>query len=303
MSLSLVACGSGDGDGDDGNPGTPDASPTEPRIDGGGEASRCDREDAKKVFVITTALGTAEAESNLYQFNPEDVSYTHVGKLECPGVFLRSMAVDRDGTGWGSMGDGSLVQINTETAECSASGMETRQHSISRYGMGYATVGATETEKLYITAEGSDWSGQPDSPYRKLAVINTDTLVIDLVGDLEAPVPANMELTGTGDGRLFGMVLDVRDLRNIIVSVDELNADTGATIESKVVPLEANGGFAFAHWGGDFWLFTESDEGLARVAQFDFDTGEVVQTVDTQLDIEGTIVGAGVSTCAPIIIE
>lgn len=299
--LSLAACGSSDDDGN-GQPGTPDSGNVAV-VDGGGNRGRCVGENVKKVFVVTTDLSALPYESHLFRFDPTDVSYTHIGELSCPGSFLRTMAVDRDGLGWGSMGDGSLVRIDTETADCTASGMELEQHSISRYGMGYATLGESDSEKLYITATGSDWSGQANQPYRKLAAIDTNTLLIDLIGDLEAPVPANMELTGTGDGRLFGMVLDVRDLRNIIVSVDELNADTAATISSKTVPLEANSGFAFAHWGGDFWLFTEADDGKARVAQFDFETGVVEQTVDVDLGVAGSIVGAGVSTCAPIRID
>jgi hypothetical protein len=299
--LSFGACGSNADDGGN-RPGTPDSGNIEV-VDAGGAGGRCDDENSQKVFVITTDLSAQPYESHLFRFDPTDTSYTHIGELDCPGVLLRSMAVDRDGSGWGSMGDGSLVRIDTETADCSASGMELEQHSVSRYGMGYSTLGESDSEKLYITATGSDWSGQPNQPYRKLAVIDTSTLQIEIVGDLEAPVPANMELTGTGDGRLFGMVLDVRNLSNIIVSVDELNADTAATLSSKTVPLEANSGFAFAHWGGDFWLFTEADDGKARVAQFDFDNGVIEQTVDIDLGVAGSIVGAGVSTCAPIRID
>tara|TARA_R110002096_G_scaffold42143_4_gene113590 strand:+ start:2552 stop:3547 length:996 start_codon:yes stop_codon:yes gene_type:complete len=299
--VALASCGSGDDDGSN-QSGAIDSGNL-PVVDGGMATGRCKDENAKKIFVVTTDLSDKPYESHLFRFDPTDVSYTHIGELDCPGVLLRTMAVDRDGDGWGSMGDGSLVRINTETANCTDSGMEIEQHSISRYGMGYATLDETESEKLYITATGSDWSGQANQPYRKLAAINTETLLIDLIGDLEAPVPANMELTGTGDGRLFGMILDVRNLSNIIVSVDELNADTAETISSKTVPLDANSGFAFAHWGGDFWLFTEADDGKARVAQFDFDTGAIVQTVDTNLEVAGSIVGAGVSTCAPIRID
>ena len=261
---------------------------------------RCTDEDNQKIFVVGTNLNGSE--SHLYRFDPAELTYTHIGQLSCPGSRIISMAVDRNGTGWATSYDGSLSQIDTQDASCAATGMETGQHSIGNFGMGYATVGDTEEEKLYITATGG-WYGPPGEPYRKLAAIDTDSLLIDMVGNLEAPTPANMELTGTGDGRLFGMIVDVRDLSNLIISVDQLNPDTGATIATKIVPLDAKSGFAFAHWGGDFWLFTGAPDGKARVLQFDFDNGAVVQTVDVELGFPGTIVGAGVSTCAPIRID
>lgn len=302
LTVALMAgCGSNDSSPGSDAASTDGASTTDALVG----SSRCTSEDNKKVYVVATNL--MGEESRLYRFDPSDLSYTEIGILDCPQGRVISMAVDRDGTGWTTSYDGSLNRVNLQDASCTTTGLVTDQLGIRRFGMGYATVGEVsegglQPEKLFITATGS-WFGPPEEPYRKLAVIDTQTLQLEMVGNLEAPTPANMELTGTGDGRLFGMVLDVRDLRNIIVSVDELNPDTGATILRKVVPLDAKSGFAFAHWGGDFWLFTEADDGKARVLQFDFDGGQVVQTVDTDLGFDGTIVGAGVSTCAPIRID
>jgi hypothetical protein len=60
-------------------------------------------------------------------------------------------------------------------------------------------------------------------------------------------------------------------------------------------------GFAFAQWGGDFWLFTAvRDPTLpAFVAQYSFDAGTVVKTLTGDVGGQSAIVGAGVSTCAP----
>ncbi|MCA9590689.1 MAG: hypothetical protein KC657_35560, partial [Myxococcales bacterium] len=53
--------------------------------------------------------------------------------------------------------------------------------------------------------------------------------------------------------------------------------------------------FAFAHWGGDFWLFT-APQGKSQVTRLKYDDG-TVETVKTDVGFE--VVGAGVSTCAP----
>ncbi|RLB45520.1 MAG: hypothetical protein DRJ42_29735 [Deltaproteobacteria bacterium] len=260
----------------------------------------CTDEANKKVWILTTDLGAATRESHLLRFDPELLTYTDIGELRCEleGTnILRSMAVDRAGTAWVSSSRGALYRVDTTTAACVATGMETGQEQVRNYGMGFATVGDTTEERLFITAEGGWW--MDGLAYRRLGAIDTSTLGLSIIGDIDAPTPANMELTGTGDGRLFGMVLDVRNLRDIIVSIELLDAATGGTLERKVAPIEARSGFAFAQWGGDFWLFTEAPDESARVVQFDFDAGTVVQTVDVTLDVPGTIVGAGVSTCAP----
>ena len=302
VALSFVGCscdpdpaGTQDSSFEDAALATPDVGP---RRDAFG-ASDCLGEAITRVYLLTTDLGSTEHESHLLQFDPETLAYTDLGRIDCDigTQILRSMAVDRDGTAWVSTSRGELYTVDTTTIACRPTGMATDQEQVRNYGMGFATIGSSSDEELYITAEGGWW--MDGVAYRRLGVIDRTTLTLTLLGDIDAPTPANMELTGTGDGRLFGMVLDVRNLRNIIVSVELLDASDAHTIERRVVPLTPRGGFAFAQWGGDFWLFTEAPDGSARVAQFDWDESAVVQTVDTPLTVPGTIVGAGVSTCAP----
>ena len=279
--------------------GRVDAGPFVPRDGGPPAPTDCLGEALDEVFVLVTDLG-GSAQSHLLRFDPEALRYTVVGEVSCPldGGFLRSMAVSRDGVAYASDNRGNLFAVDTDDASCRATDMETEQEGVSNFGMGYATLGDTTEERLYITATGS-WYRDETTPYRRLLSIDTGAYVVSDIGALEAPTPANMELTGTGDGRLFGMVVDVRDLRNLVITVELLDADTAATLERKRVNLEARSGFAFAQWGGDFWLFTEAPDGSARVARFDWETGEVIDTIDTALEVPGTIIGAGVSTCAP----
>jgi hypothetical protein len=55
-----------------------------------------------------------------------------------------------------------------------------------------------------------------------------------------------------------------------------------------------NSSFAFAFWGGAFYIFT-GDSGNSTVTKYDPSDG----SVSFQGTSPGLIVGAGVSTCAP----
>jgi hypothetical protein len=60
-------------------------------------------------------------------------------------------------------------------------------------------------------------------------------------------------------------------------------------------------GYAFAHWGGDYWVFLlKNGESATTVYQIDGGTGAITSTTPTG---NRTIVGAGVSTCAPTVIK
>ena len=60
-------------------------------------------------------------------------------------------------------------------------------------------------------------------------------------------------------------------------------------------------GYAFAHWGGDYWVFLiKNSEASTTVYQVNGMTGAITSTTPTTGRV---IVGAGVPTCAPVVIE
>jgi hypothetical protein len=120
-------------------------------------------------------------------------------------------------------------------------------------------------------------------------------------------VTGNPELTGTGNAELWGWFPDANNPR-----VEQLNKMSGATIKSfnpttapTLVALKGQGAaWAFAFWGGDFWVFLQKStilttEPNTKVYQVDGMTGALKSTTDATGRI---IVGAGVSTCAPVVI-
>jgi hypothetical protein len=137
--------------------------------------------------------------------------------------------------------------------------------------------------------------------------MDTTALQVSVVGPISPPpYPYILELSGTGDGRLFAFDLfgpkdvfpdsGMREPR-----VLQLDPATGAILDAKDVIGETGGDFAFAQWGGDFWLFTPAPSTTTprqRVTRFSWTLGAIVDV--TEHDLDGAhVVGAGVSTCAP----
>jgi hypothetical protein len=112
-------------------------------------------------------------------------------------------------------------------------------------------------------------------------------------------VTGNPELTGTGNAELWGWFPDANAPR-----VEQLDKTTGAAIKTYKDTLTSLKGmpsaWAFAFWGGDFWVFLAKDaETSTTVYQIDGMTGALKGNTPTGNRL---IVGAGVSTCAPVVI-
>ena len=119
------------------------------------------------------------------------------------------------------------------------------------------------------------------------------TLIPKTLGSLKG----TPELTGTGDAKLWGFFPSVAMPR--VASLDKKTA-----AEGKVYALRTLAGnpsaWAFAFWGGDFWIFLKKDlDTSTQVYHLRTGTGQVASVIPNS---GRTIVGAGVSTCAPITI-
>jgi hypothetical protein len=105
------------------------------------------------------------------------------------------------------------------------------------------------------------------------------------------------ELTGTGDAKLWAFYPDTSP-----PLVAQLDKSTGT--ELSRLPLPALAGmptaWAFAFWGGDFWIFlergTDPSTSVYRVRGQDGSFSTAIANTGR------SIVGAGVSTCAPIVV-
>ena len=229
------------------------------------EEVECSQE-TKQIYVVAT-------DKVLYRFYPETLTFTRIGPIGCAttaGTF--SMAIDRRGTAWVEFTDGRLYAVNTNNASCKLTAFPPGQTGFTTFGMGYAKNGdSLNGETLYIAGDG-------------LASLDTKTFDMKFLGSLTF---GRTELTGL-DTQLYAFSVG----SGVIAGLNKGNGATETVYRTSATDEE--NAFAFAQWGGDFWLFTGSVNSMVTKYSPVTDVSTVV-VPDTGM----LIVGAGSSTCAP----
>lgn len=307
VSLSVLACsaskqtgGPGGGGGGNGTGGSIVGSGGDDILAGtGGSTGTGPSADCNEASQYVYVLSD---ENELYSFRPDLKQFTKIGNLGCNTPMLpNSMAIDRDATAWVNyvggdiFGDsaGVLFRVSTADASCEPSPAADLPANWYRMGMGFSTDGqGTDKETLYVTG-----TAQITSP--GLGKVDTTSGVLSPIGPFTGALSGqNAELTGTGDGRLFGFFTTTP------VEVAELDKNTGAILSSTKLPaVETPTAWAFSFWGGDFYLYTAPDPFLepgrtTNVTRYRPSDGSVDPVYMENIGFR--IVGAGVSTCAPL---
>jgi hypothetical protein len=275
----LVACGPGNrGATADGPRGGSDSS----AVGGDGNQQGCS-DSAKLVYVI-------DEDNTLSQFDPSTKTFHDLGLLNCPTALGTpfSMGIDRTATAYVLYNSGELFKVDTSSLACTSTSWAS-QLGLFQFGMGFSTdqVGGN-TDTLYI-AGGATFPANPAT----LAKLDVTTFQATQVGEVDGWP----ELTGTGSAELWGFFPDIAAPR-----VEKLNKASGVAMTTYPESLLASTptAWAFAFWGGDYWIFLASDLAPTTVVyQVDGMTGAIKSMTQTVR----TIVGAGVSTCAPIVIQ
>ncbi|MDD5309778.1 MAG: putative metal-binding motif-containing protein [Deltaproteobacteria bacterium] len=235
--------------------------------------------EAKYVYAISHT-------KKLYRFNPPDKKLVLVGTVGCKAGLATpySMSVARDGTAYVLYSNGlscaGLWKVSTKDASCKGkTAFKCGQSGFAVFGMGFSTNSTTTTdETLYV--------GKTDGDF-KLGKIDLGTYKLTSIGTISgAP-----EMTGNAAAELwafFGWSSPTK-----VVQFDKA---TGAESNAVETPqLSGTAAFAFAFWGGDFYIFYAPSN---NTAIWQLSGGTLTNYVPTT----GTeIVGAGVSTCAPLV--
>lgn len=239
----------------------------------------------------TQFIYTLASDNSLYKFDPPTLTFTLIGKLDCPtsgGVTPFSMAVDRNAQAWVVFTDGTLGQVDTKTAHCTKTSFTPGQSGFVTFGMGFSSnAPGSAAETLFVSDSAVNAGGSAHG----LATIDVQTLKLTPVGKYDK-ITARAELTGTGDARLFGAF---EGNPYIVAEIGKTDAKILSQAPQMGVSSPSGASnFAFAFWGGDFWLFVGPNT-KTNVYQYKPATGktDLVQTTSA------VIVGAGVSTCAP----
>ncbi len=233
----------------------------------------------------STLIYVLGAANELYSFYPPTLAFTKIGTVSCGGGSSPfSMAVNRLGIAYAVFDDGHLFQISTANAACQSTTYKPAQLNWNNFGMGYST-GPDGGDSLFVIEV--DFT----NPSQGLGTIDTSNFTLSKVGSFQPDLTPECELTGTGDGRLFALCLS----QQAGSTLAEIDPQTAKVIGAD--QLTIGGGqeaLAFAFWGGDFWIFTGAG-GQSDVNRFRPTDG----TTTTPTTHPSTIVGAGVSTCAP----
>ncbi len=233
------------------------------------------------VYIITS-------QNELYSFYPPTLAFTKIGDIKCPaqsGATPYSMAVSRKGVAYSVFNDGELFRISTANASCQATSYVPPAQGEAFYTMGMGYAGDALSESLYVA------DARFSANSMGLATIDTTTFTRSFIADFQPELP-RCELTGTGDGRLFAFCLNLNSSGSQIAEVDRTTAKVIAV--DQLVLGDSNDAFAWAFWGGYFWIFTAPNT-TSTVTRYD-PVGHQEMNMTT---LGSTIVGAGVSTCAP----
>lgn len=247
----------------------------------------------RRIFVIDGGRATRPA-SLLSAFDPETLTFEDLGVLRCPSSSSPfSMAVARDNTALVLFGDGNIFRVDLDTLACSATGFQPNQQGFTTFGMGFvADAPGADAETLFIASGPNQAAGAPGF----LGTIDVTTLRVRPLGRL--PMMDSPELTGTGQGELWGFTPNIAV--PLVARIDKRNAAYSNAFQ--LPQLRSTSGpqaWAFAFWGGTFYLFLQrssDQDSSTRVTRLDRVSGDVQIGQPTGREI----VGAGVSSCAPV---
>jgi len=256
----------------------------------------------------STSIYVVDSDYRLLSFTAKNDANTFqlIGTLSCPAgapwpdraesvATPFSMSVDRKARAWVLYTSGEIFLVDTKTATCSATPYVKGQQGFELFGMGFVSdAPGSSTEKLHVF-------GGPVGSIKqsgKLGAIDPTTLKLSVVGAL-SKANQQPELTGTGNAGLFGFFPGADPF------VGEVDKQSGQIKQEWALPKIQGSvtAWAFAHWGGRFYIFS-TVAGLfsetSRVQRLDPTTGQVDTVVSNS---PYRVVGAGVSTCAPVTID
>lgn len=228
--------------------------------------------ESKTIYVFTTQPNA------LYRFDPPSLAFTNLGYPDCAtSSDAFSLAIDRRGNAWLELTSGRMFKVRLSDLQCQEVVLNNVPPILGRFGMGFAENDDGAGDTLFIGGGNGLWT------------IDTQSFDVALVGQ-NPQLGGTFELTGTGDGKLYAFL----SANGVVTHVDKATGGSLETYRTAAV----GGSFAFAQWGGDFWLFTNNLLGGALSSVTQYSPTKNTSTIVIP-DSNLIILGAGSSTCAP----
>ena len=235
---------------------------------------------------------TVDNDGRFSRFDPRTLGYLDIAPLRCPtSASPFSMNVDQNAIAWVIFSDGNLFRVDTANGACTATAYQPNQSGFFTFGMGSAFDSSTGADTLYLAGLSSA-SGAQTSPLGSLAFPSLTVTALGTINQTSA------ELAGTGDGQLWAF----SPAGTGPALLSRVDRTTGSTLERYQLPTVTSvGGWAIKFFGGAFYLFIGSD--IWKVERSSLDPtriNPVTPPVRVLITAGRDIVGAGVSTCAPV---
>jgi hypothetical protein len=255
---------------------------------GGTDTSGCSDDATNFVYVLTKS-------GSLYKFAPDKKVFTKIGDVHCGSTqsMYNSMAVDRKATAWVNVIDpmavlqgalGFIYRVNTKDASCEPAPALKLVNDWTQVGMGFSVDAPGGTaESLFVM----NFKGPT------LGKVDTNSMTIQTLGSGSSPA----ELTGTAKAQLFGFFTDTQPSPTVgLIDKQTAKVSAPASMNGLSKPTD----WAFSYWGGHFYLYTQSQaDPSSNVTDYDPVSGSINSSCMRNTGL--TIVGAGVSTCAPTV--
>ncbi len=231
------------------------------------------------------------SDGDLVRFRPDEMRFELIARLRCPTSSLSaapfSMSIDRGARAWVSYSNGELFVVNTGDGSCMPT---TFTSSGDVFGMGFvAESEGSDREQLFIA--GGNMTAVIFGTPARLGTLDTTTLRIAPLGSLTGWP----DLAGTGAGQLWGF-FPLND-PPLVLGLDKTDGHTLQTFDISGIVDDLPLAWAFSLWDGKFYLFLRTlSEERSRLYRLDPDVGTPEMLM---MDVGYSIVGAGVSTCAP----
>lgn len=210
------------------------------------------------------------------------------------GKSVISMSVDRMGSVWALYSSGEIFTINPATLACANTGYVPAQTADWKlFNMAFAGAVAGNEQSVYVSGGSVDLASVGN-----LGKIDPVALTVQTIGALGGTANFSVPLAGVGTSDLFGLYPAISSTTYL----RQIDRATGAVVGSPLaVPgFGANtSAWAFAHWGGKFWIFVTNDNGTMPITTL-YSVDRVTGAQQGELaNLPFTPTSAGSSTCVP----
>jgi hypothetical protein len=210
------------------------------------------------------------------------------------GTSVISMSVDRLGFVWALYSSGEIFTINPATLACANTGYAPAQTAAWQlFNMAFAGPVTANEQSLYVSGGSVDMASTGN-----LGKIDPVALTVQTIGVLGGAADFSVSLAGVGTTDLFGLYPAISSP----TFLRQIDRTTGAVVGT---PLAVSGfggatsAWAFAHWGGKFWVFVTTDNGVVQTTTL-YSVDRTTGAQQGELtNLAFTPTSAGSSTCVP----